>query len=127
MTIKTPRPVRAVPADEESNTSYIQPESDIYEHPSKKVPTVTRDAWLNTKILKLLGIVYGVATPFIVWLVITIYGHTTDIALQKLKLEHTIEKMTVIADINRKIDDINASINKIQIDIATLKAKAGIP
>jgi hypothetical protein len=127
MTLKTPRPVRAVPADEESNTAPVEAGSDVYEHPSKKVQTVSRDAWLNSKLIKLLGIVYGIASPFIVWLVITIYGHTTELELQKLRLAHTVEKLTVIADINRKIDDINAAVSKIQIDIATLKAKANIP
>jgi len=135
-TPRTPRSVRALPVqhpDDESDTA-ASAESESFDNPAMparppthSVPKVSRDDWLNSKMLKLLGIVYGIAAPFIVWLVITIYGHNTDIALQKMRLEHLNEKMTVVAQINEKIDSINASINKIQIDIATLKAKAGIP
>jgi hypothetical protein len=121
-----------IPSDREVKTVDDSRETDQHVCPVTKNPhnheaKVSRDDWLNTKILKLLGIVYGIATPFVVWLVITIYNHNTDIALQKMRLEHLNEKMTVVAQINEKIDAINASINKIQIDIATLKAKAGIP
>jgi hypothetical protein len=92
----------------------------------QKVAIVDRDSWLNTKLLKILGIVYGIASPFIIWLIVTIYGHNTELAILKLKQEAFEEKMLVIKELNTKIDQMNASITRIQIDIATIKAKVGI-
>lgn len=127
MTYKTPRLVKATPDDEDSGRTQAEVDTDTYEHPSKKAQTVSRDAWLNGKLIKLIAIIYGLASPFVVWLVITLYGHTTELELQKLRLAHVVEKMTVIAELNNKIDSINTSIGKIQVDVAILKAKAGIP
>lgn len=123
---KTPRPCEiGIPP------AQVLEESDQYDGQQpraiSKDTTVSRDAWLNTKLLKLLGIVYGIASPFLIWIVVSINTHNTDLALQKMKLDHTVEKLAIIERLNNKIDEINGSINKIQIDIATLKTKASIP
>lgn len=92
-----------------------------------KGPTVDRDSWLNTKLLKIIGIVYGLASPFIVWLVVTIYGQTTELAILKIKMEALKESLTAISAVNSKLDTMNEKMGKMQIDITIIKTKGNIP
>lgn len=132
MTYKTPRLVQVQPQEHAPDSDLDHSHGATQQQYHERVQTtqedrkVSRDEWLNTRLLKLLGIVYGIASPFIVWLVVTLYSHTTELELQKLRLTHMSDKMTVIAELNKKIDELVVSINKIQIDIATLKAKANL-
>jgi len=77
--------------------------------------------------LKILGIVYGIASPFVVWIVVTIYSHSTELAILKIKQDSIVEQLNIISKVYTKIDDLNIAITKIQIDIATIKAKGNIP
>ena len=88
---------------------------------------VDRDSWLNTKLLKIIGIVYGLASPFIVWLVVTIYGQTTEIAILKIKMDALKESMTAITAINSKLNTMNKKMGKMQLDITVIKTKGNIP
>jgi hypothetical protein len=93
----------------------------------QKDKAVDRDSWFNTKLLKIIGIIYGIATPFIVWIVVTSYEQRGRLDVFDAKLQNLDDKVIAINKVYDKLEQMNNTINKIQIDIATLKAKAGLP
>lgn len=103
-------------------------ERETEELPVKKDIAVTtdRDTWLNSRLLKIIGIVYAIASPFVIWLVVTIYAIKTDAAIALEKQKSLEEKLELVKDLNSKIDGLKDSVGRIQIDIATIKAKANI-
>jgi hypothetical protein len=111
--------------------------SDAHEIQTDKESKVDRDSWLNTRLLKIIGIVYGLASPFAVWLVVSIYGHTSSIDLLSLRVKNLEEQKQTQAKMYEKLDDFKDSLNnldrnmtekmnKMQQDITILKVKANI-
>lgn len=117
--------------DDESNSGPLDDSKNVEtsEHLSSRKRTkvtIDRDSWLNTRLLKILGIVYGIATPFIVWVIVSIYDAKTDRELFKAELAYLKDKLNTINTIYNKMDELQKSIGNIQVDIATLKARANI-
>lgn len=79
-----------------------------------------KNTWFDSKLLKIIGIVYGIATPLITWIVVSIFSLQSDLTLTKQKLE-------MFSEIRQDIKNITVNISDIKIDIATLKANAGKP
>lgn len=72
------------------------------------------ESFFNANLLKIIGIVYTIATPFFVWLVISIFNMQSEINLIKYKVDN-------ISEIKDSIKVIQQDLNLIKIDIAVLK------
>jgi hypothetical protein len=75
-----------------------------------------QEAFWNSQMLKVLGICYAVGTPFFVWVTVSIFTLTAELAVQK-------EKMGTILEIRQDIQSIKSDINQLKIDVSVLKSK----
>lgn len=114
-----------------------QRDSDLCPIAKDKETKVDRDSWLNTRILKIIGIVYGLASPFVVWLVVTIYNHNTQFAITALQIEAIKEQQAADRKVYMKMDEFKDALNnmertftssmsKMQTDITIIKIKGNI-
>lgn len=73
-----------------------------------------QESFWNAQILKTLGIVYGIATPWFIWATVSIFSLSGEVALVK-------QKQDAITEINIELKEIRKEINAIKVDIAYLK------
>ena len=89
--------------------------------------TVDRDTWLDSRLLKIIGVVYGLGSPLIVWIIVSIYDIKQVNAIASEKQRALEEKVGYVRELNTKIDAVKDIASSIKIDVEKLKMKASIP
>jgi hypothetical protein len=75
-----------------------------------------KETFFDSRLLKIAGIIYGIASPWVIWVTVSIFTSNSDMALVRQKQE-------VIIEMKQAIDNIQKDVNKISIDMAIIKAK----
>lgn len=78
----------------------------------------SNESFFDAKLLKIMGIVYGIASPFICWLVVSVFTMQSDIKLIQQKQE-------MISEIKSDLLDIKRDIIVIKVDMASIKRNQG--
>ena len=74
--------------------------------------------FFSTELLKIIGIVYTLASPLLVWMVVSVFALQSDIKLVQQKQE-------MISEIKADLLDIKRDIITIKVDMATIKRNQG--
>ncbi len=75
-----------------------------------------KETWFDSRLLKIGGIIYAIASPWVIWVTVSIFTINSDAALIRQKQE-------VIIEMKSSLDTIQKDVNKIAIDLAIIKAK----
>lgn len=73
-----------------------------------------QEAFFGSQMLKVLGVVYAIGTPWFVWATVTIFSLQGEVALVKQKQESILE-------IKEELKEMRKDINQIKIDLSYLK------
>lgn len=70
--------------------------------------------FFNGELLKILGVCYGIASPFLAWLVVSIFTIQSEQAVQKERISNVIEIQKDIKEIKESLIDLRIKVGKIE-------------
>lgn len=85
-----------------------------------------QESFFNSKLLQIIGIVYTIGSPLMIWLVVSMFSLQSENRMRELEIKHLSEKMSIIQKFEDKFTIVSEDIKKIQIDLAGIKAEKGI-
>lgn len=72
----------------------------------------SEDGLFSTRLLKFLGIGYGIASPLFIWLVVSTFNLQAEISLLKMRADNTEKIIQKIEQLDKSINDLKIEVTK---------------
>lgn len=88
-----------------------------HEETEKLIKKETK-AFFNAELLKIIGVVFGIASPWLIWVTVSIFELRSEQKLQAQKLD-------IIMEMKQDISTIKSDVQTLKTDVAVIKAAKG--